>query len=74
MGEPEVVRRRIEKMERFSDKTGNLGRVGAMKTHSSNSGTQKWHDARDRYFFFTSLAIVALLIVINVAARLIDNS
>jgi hypothetical protein len=42
--------------------------------HSGNSKTQKWYDSRDRYFFYTSLAIVALIVAINVAAGLIGNS
>jgi len=36
--------------------------------------TQKWYDARDQYFFYTSLALVALIVAINVATYLIHNS
>jgi hypothetical protein len=35
--------------------------------------TQKWYDARDQYFFYTALALVALIVVVNIAANLAGN-
>lgn len=57
-GEPKTV-----------DKEGK----STVKRNSNSSKSLKWYDSRDRHFFFISLAIVTLLLLINVAASLIGN-